>query len=124
LDEGNPHETDRLHTTEILTALLALEDAPWSDLKRAGGKTYTEAKDKLKEIQRKLDDGLPVTPNTYKVKEALTAFLKYGFRRRRGRLVGRALAHAVHAHPAVGALDPQPLGAHGADAGSSRFHVD
>ncbi|MCR3754421.1 site-specific integrase [Lentzea californiensis] len=43
--------------------------------------TFTGAKEKLKEIQRELDDGLPATPHMYKVREAVQAFLKYGLRR-------------------------------------------
>ncbi|SDM90858.1 Site-specific recombinase XerD [Lentzea albidocapillata subsp. violacea] len=51
------------------------------DTIRRSAETFTGAKEKLKEIQRELDDGLPATPHMYKVKEAVTAFLKYGLRR-------------------------------------------
>jgi integrase len=66
----------------IATVDLGFDARGKRKTKRASGKTYTEAKDKLKEIQRELDDGLPVTPHAYKVKEAVNAFLKYGLRRR------------------------------------------
>lgn len=51
------------------------------DTIRRSAETYTGAKEKLKEIQRELDDGLPVTPHVYKVNEAVKAFLKYGLRK-------------------------------------------
>jgi integrase len=49
--------------------------------RKRSAKTFTEAKERLKELQRELDDGLPVTPNVYKVKEAVNAFLKYGLKK-------------------------------------------
>jgi integrase len=65
----------------IATVVVGFDARGKRKTKKASGKTFTEAKDKLKEIQRELDDGLPVTPHMYKVKEAVNAFLKYGLRK-------------------------------------------
>jgi len=46
--------------------------------KKASGKTKTDAKDKLKEILRDLDDGLVLAPHGYTVKDAVTSWLTYG----------------------------------------------
>jgi integrase len=50
--------------------------------RKASGKTKTEAKDKLKEMVRDLDDGLPIPANGYTVVDALKAWLAYGLRGR------------------------------------------
>jgi len=47
-------------------------------VKRTSGKTKTEAKDKLKEIMRDLDDGLAIAPHGYTVNDAVTSWLTYG----------------------------------------------
>jgi integrase len=44
----------------------------------ASGKTKTAAKDKLKEMLRDLDDGLPIAPKNYYVRDAVNAWLKFG----------------------------------------------
>ena len=46
--------------------------------KRASGKTKTEAKDKLRELLRDLDDGLPVASDNYTVSDAVSYWLTYG----------------------------------------------
>ncbi|MGH3382657.1 MAG: Arm DNA-binding domain-containing protein, partial [Actinoallomurus sp.] len=51
-------------------------------IKRGSGKTKTEAKQKLKEVLRKLDDGLPIEPNGYTVRDAVDAWFRYGLRGR------------------------------------------
>jgi integrase len=51
-------------------------------IKRGSGKSKTEAKKKLKEVLRKLDDGLPIEPNGYTVKDAVDAWFRYGLRGR------------------------------------------
>jgi len=48
--------------------------------RRGSGKSKTEAKKKLKEVLRKLDDGLPIEPTGYTVKNAVDAWLRYGLR--------------------------------------------
>ncbi|MDX8048502.1 site-specific integrase [Lentzea sp. BCCO 10_0798] len=72
---------DEARQRYIATVDLGFDARGKRKTKKASGKTYTEAKEKLKEIQRDLDDGLPATPHTYKVKEAVQAFLKYGLRK-------------------------------------------
>ncbi|GAB3003573.1 site-specific integrase [Amycolatopsis acidiphila] len=47
-------------------------------VRKASGKTKTEAKDKLKELVRDLDDGLPTGPAGYTVAEAVSNWLTYG----------------------------------------------
>jgi integrase len=46
--------------------------------RRASGKTKTEAKDKLKEIQRDYDEGMVTTTTGYTVGDAVTYWLAYG----------------------------------------------
>lgn len=62
----------------IVTAHLGYDGRGKRIVKRASGKTKTEAKDKLKEILRDLDDGLTIAPHGYTVKEAVTSWLTYG----------------------------------------------
>jgi integrase len=50
--------------------------------RKASAKTKTDAKDKLKEMVRDLDDGLPITANGYTVADAVKAWLDYGLRGR------------------------------------------
>jgi integrase len=47
-------------------------------VRKASGKTKTAAKDKLKEMLRDIDDGLPVAPENYYVRDAVNAWLKFG----------------------------------------------
>jgi integrase len=46
--------------------------------RKASGKTKTEAKDKLKELVRDLDDGLSIAPHNYTVTDAVEDWLKFG----------------------------------------------
>jgi integrase len=50
--------------------------------RKASGKTKTEAKDKLKEMVRDIDDGLPIAANDYALADAVRAWLAYGLRGR------------------------------------------
>jgi hypothetical protein len=47
-------------------------------VRKASGKTKTAAKDKLKEMLRAIDDGSPVAPENYYVRDAVNAWLKFG----------------------------------------------
>lgn len=47
-------------------------------VKRHSGRTKTEAKNKLKELIRDLDDGLPVGADDYRVKNAMADWLAHG----------------------------------------------
>ncbi|MER7011528.1 tyrosine-type recombinase/integrase [Saccharopolyspora sp. NPDC000359] len=62
----------------IATASLGFKANGKRDVKRASGKTKTEAKDKLKEILRDHEDGLSSGPDRYTVADALASWLKYG----------------------------------------------
>ncbi|MBB5958406.1 integrase [Saccharothrix tamanrassetensis] len=66
----------------IATATIGFNAKGKRITRKASGRTKTEAKDKLKEILRDLNDGLPVAPHDYKVKQAVTTWLKYGLRGR------------------------------------------
>lgn len=50
--------------------------------RKASAKTKTEAKDKLKEMIRDLDDGLPIAANSYTVADAVKAWLAFGLQGR------------------------------------------
>jgi hypothetical protein len=47
-------------------------------VKTASSKTKTEAKNKLKEMIRDLDDGLPIAPENYYVRDAVQAWFAFG----------------------------------------------
>ncbi|WP_158842654.1 site-specific integrase [Saccharothrix deserti] len=66
----------------IATAQIGFNAKGKRIVRKASGKTKTEAKDKLKEILRDLDDGLAIAPHGYTVKEAVAAWLDYGLRGR------------------------------------------
>lgn len=66
----------------IATATIGFKPNGKRITRKASGKTKTEAKDKLKEILRDLNDGLAIAPHDYKVKQAVTTWLKYGLRGR------------------------------------------
>jgi integrase len=62
----------------IATATLGFTPAGRRITKKASGKTKTEAKTKLKEVLRDLDDGLGVGQHGYTVADATAAWLKTG----------------------------------------------
>jgi hypothetical protein len=62
----------------IATATLGFTPAGRRITKKASGKTKTEAKNKLKEVLRDLDDGLAVGQHGYTVAAATAAWLKTG----------------------------------------------
>ncbi|SDD68001.1 site-specific integrase [Actinokineospora iranica] len=66
----------------IATATIGYNAKGKRITRKASGRTKTEAKDKLKEILRDLDDGLAIAPHGYTVTEAVTTWLKYGLRGR------------------------------------------
>ena len=71
--------------------------------RKASGKTKTEAKEKLKEIQRDYDDGLITSDGGYTVGDAVAYWFSYGLSSRSARTVelyrGCAEAHII---PALG----------------------
>jgi integrase len=62
----------------IATATIGFTPAGKRITKKASGKTKTEAKDKLKEVLRDLDDGVGVGQHGYTVAAATVAWLKTG----------------------------------------------
>ncbi|MGA5824471.1 site-specific integrase, partial [Kitasatospora sp. NPDC094028] len=62
----------------IATASLGYDASGKRIVKRASGKTKTEAKTKLKEVLRDYEDGLAIAPTGYTVKDAMSDWLTYG----------------------------------------------
>jgi integrase len=62
----------------IATVTIGYDGSGKRITRRASGKTKTEAKEKLKEIQRDYDDGMVTTATGYTVGDAVTYWLAYG----------------------------------------------
>jgi hypothetical protein len=62
----------------IATASLGFDPAGKRIVKRGSGQTKTEAKEKLKEVLRDFEDGLPIVPNNYTVADAVNDWLSFG----------------------------------------------
>ncbi len=75
--DGGLHWDDKRQRW-IATAHLGYEGRGKRIVKRASGRTKTDAKDKLKEILRDLDDGLTAAPHGYTVTDAVRSWLTYG----------------------------------------------
>ncbi len=72
-------------------------------VRRASGKTKTEAKTKLKEIIREHDDGFVSSDANYTVADAVCAWLEYGLTGRAKSTIENNRIHAeVHIIPALG----------------------
>lgn len=85
-------------------------------VRKASGKTKTEAKEKLKEIVRDLDDGLSVGPANYTVADAVQDWLKYGLHGRDEATVQTCTYLAdKHVIPALGARKLRELSAEDVD---------
>ncbi|MEO3892122.1 site-specific integrase [Nonomuraea sp. B5E05] len=73
-------------------------------VKKASGKTKTEAKAKLKEIIRDYEDGLAIAPTNYTVTDAVRYWLEHGLGARSGATVKMYNTYAdKHVIPALGA---------------------
>jgi integrase len=71
--------------------------------RKASGKTKTEAKEKLKEIQRDYDDGLITSASGYTVGDAVTYWLTYGLSGRNPHTVEMYRTYVeTHIIPAIG----------------------
>lgn len=84
--------------------------------RKGSGKTKTEAKEKLKEALKDLSDGLPVTPQNYTVKDAVSAWLEYGLRGRDPETV-KNYRYQLEGHviPSLGARKLRDLSAEDVD---------
>ena len=71
--------------------------------RKASGKTKTEAKDKLKEIQRAYDDGMVTAATGYTIGDAVTYWLAYGLSGRDPHTIEMYRTYAeTHIIPALG----------------------
>jgi integrase len=85
--------------------------------RKASGKTKTEAKDKLKEMVRDIDDGLPVPASGYTLADAVRAWLAYGLRGRDAETVSNYKCLAdTHIIKSIGAKTLRQLTAEDVDA--------
>jgi integrase len=84
--------------------------------RKASGKTKTEAKDKLKELIRDLDDGLALASGNYTVADAVNDWLTYGLNGRAPGTVNKNRIYAqTHVIPALGARRLRDLSADDVD---------
>ncbi|MBF8185684.1 Arm DNA-binding domain-containing protein [Nonomuraea sp. K274] len=101
--DGGLHWDDKRQRW-IATASLGYTPAGKRIVKRASGKTKTEAKDKLKEIIRDYEDGLTIAPSDYTVANAVTYWLDHGLKGRDPKTVRLYTDFAqLHILPALGA---------------------
>ncbi|GGS80181.1 tyrosine recombinase XerC [Nonomuraea spiralis] len=85
-------------------------------VKKASGKTKTEAKAKLKEIIRDYDDGLTTAAHNYTVGDAVRAWLEFGLSGREASTVtNRRILAEQHVIPALGARKLRELSADDVD---------
>lgn len=84
--------------------------------RKASGKTKTEAKDKLKEMVRDLDDGLGIAPHGYTVGEAVGDWLEFGLSARDEATVTKlSILARTHVIPAIGTRKLRELSADDVD---------
>jgi integrase len=84
--------------------------------RKASGKIKTEAKDKLKEMVRDLDDGLGIAPHGYTVGEAVRDWLEFGLSARDEATVTKlSILARTHVIPAIGARKLRELSADDVD---------
>ncbi|MGI5161971.1 tyrosine-type recombinase/integrase [Microbispora sp. CA-102843] len=85
-------------------------------VKKASGKTKTEAKAKLKEILRDYEDGLAIAPADYTVERAVNDWLVYGLNGRdKGTVTACTILCNAHIIPALGARKLRDLSAEDVD---------
>ncbi len=100
----------------IATVDLGYDAAGKRMSRRASGKTKTEAKDKLKEMMRGLDDGLPVASDKYTIADAVTYWLTYGLSKKAPRTVANYTCMAnEHIIPSLGKRKLRQLSAEDVD---------
>ncbi len=85
-------------------------------VRKASGKTKTAAKDKLKELLRDHDDGLPIAPHSYTLAQAVEDYLRYGLSGRDPQTVEtQTILARTHVIPALGARKLRELSAEDVD---------
>lgn len=113
--DGGLHWDDKRQRW-IATASLGFDPSGKRIVKRASGKTKTEAKTKLKEVLRDYEDGLAIAPTGYTVKDAVTDWLAYGLAGRDGGTVEtNTILCNTHVIPALGARKLRDLSAEDVD---------
>ncbi|MGN9785425.1 tyrosine-type recombinase/integrase [Nonomuraea sp. ZG12] len=101
-DGGLHWDEERQRWTATVT--LGYTAAGKRIVKKARGKTKTEAKEKLKEILREHEDGSAVAPTNYTVREATQYWLEHGLGGRSASTVRMYTTYAeTHVIPALGA---------------------
>lgn len=84
--------------------------------RKASAQTKTEAKEKLKEMVRDLDDGLPIPASGYTVADAVKAWLAYGLRGRDQETISNYTCLAqTHIMESIGAKQLRQLSAEDVD---------
>jgi integrase len=100
----------------IATASLGFDARGKRVTRKASGTTKTEAKDKLKDMLRDRDDGLPLAPHNYTVTEAVRAWLTYGLAGRSANTVSNYVTLAEkHVIPGLGMRKLRDLSAEDVD---------
>ena len=100
----------------IATVTLGYAPSGKRIVRRASGRTKTEAKNKLKELIREHDDGLAAAPRSYTVADAVTDWLDYGLSGRSSNTIEtRRILANQHVIPALGARKLSELSAEDVD---------
>ncbi|MGW0534214.1 site-specific integrase [Streptomyces sp. NPDC003032] len=100
----------------IAAASLGYDPSGKRIMKRASGKTKTEAKNKLKEVLRDHEDGLAIAPTGYTVENAVNDWLMYGLAGRdKGTLDACTILSRRHVIPSLGARKLRDLSAEDVD---------
>ena len=100
----------------IATVTIGYDQRGKRITRKASAKTKTEAKDKLKEMVRSLDDGLPVPANGYTVADAVRTWLDYGLQGRNQNTVSNYKCLAdTHIMASIGAKALHRLSAEDVD---------
>ena len=100
----------------IATVTLGYAPSGKRIVRRASGRTKTEAKNKLKELIREHDDGLVAAPRSYTVADAVTDWLDYGLSGRSSNTIEtRRILANQHVIPALGARKLSELSAEDVD---------
>jgi integrase len=113
--EGGLH-WDETRKRWIATVTTGYDTRGKRVVRKASGKTKTEAKTKLRELLRDQDDGMPTPPDAYTVKDAVTYWLSYGLRGRdQATITNYDTLAKTHILPALGKRKLRELSAEEVD---------
>lgn len=100
----------------IAAASLGYDPSGKRIMRRASGKTKTEAKNKLREVLRDHEDGLAIAPTGYTVETAVNDWLMYGLvGRDKATLEACTILSRKHVIPSLGARKLRDLSAEDVD---------